>query len=755
MKTTRIHVHKTVKLLIAVLPVSIVAFTFENCSSGFDANQNTASSSATASLTMCTSGGISYAPGQTVSSFLSSAATYPNLCATVNRTCQASGVFDGPILNACTQSCVFPGDGVAVAAGSTAYYTASSGAMCTPIAAVCEQSTGLFNVTLPATAVSACTVKDQTCSYTNGSGIAIPTGYSLGSTVVGYTSANETYPNICKSVTSVCQAPVSPSTTGLWNNGSPLYSSCTQSCSLNGSAIAQGTYHTFSVGTPAQCAPTTVCGPNGQFSPAVTGTNVYSQCTSVAAPLINSFTATSKSVISGSNTTLNWSVSSASGFPATIAINGATVTGTSFTTPALTVATTFVLTASNTVNGVTQTSTSSLNITIASTTPTPTPTTSSPPASGLPGAPTLFSASGIGGVSGVYPAMNGAYVLFSPPSNAASLSASGAPIQSYIATAYNSSGAPVATATSVLNTLVNAVSARVDFRGSLPSSGGPYTIKVAATNSNGTGPQSAASEPVTPNVYADYYLYSGTASGLSSAWGDYNGSVNMLSTNYVYSEEHNSMMITGGTGNPWFIGYWINPLAGGGYAGMFDLGPYKYVVMKVYPVDQATANAINVGFAYEEFIFGVCGTGSSGGTCVDPTQDFTAGSLLTGGGLGNSPRIATVNPKLSYNSVSANTATSISSGGGQSFSAGTPYLWSVQDVRSIPLTIPLTTAYGTLTPGVWNQIKIPITDLDSGPNMAVSHSTNTVHEGYTQEIGISLSNGATAVYITDVGFTAN
>ena len=373
-------------------------------------------------------------------------------------------------------------------------------------------------------------------------------------------------------------------------------------------------------------------------------------------------------------------------------------------------------------------------------TPTPTPVAGAP---GLPDAPTIFSTNGVGKVSGVYPAMNGAYVLFSPPSNAASLSAGGTPIQSYIATAYNSSGVAVATATSSLNTSVNAVSARVDFRGSLPSSGGSYTIKVAATNAKGTGPQSAASTPVTPNPYADYYLYSGTANGLSSAWGNYNGSVNMLSKGHVLSGESVSMEITGGTGDPWFIGYWMNPLAGGGYAGMFDLGQYEYVVMKVFPVDQATANAINVGFAYEEFIFGICGAGSAGGTCFDPTQDFKAGSLLTGGGLGNSPRIATVNPSLPYNSVTANTATSISSGGGQSFSAGTPYMWSVQDVRSVPITTPLTTTYGTLTPGVWNQMKIPISVLDN------------LHKGFTQELGISLSNGGTAVYITDVGFTSD
>jgi hypothetical protein len=355
------------KILIIAIPLLSTAFLFQNCSSGFQSAAM--GSSSAASVVSCTTGGVSYSVGQTVTSYSASADTYPSLCTSVTRTCLSSGLFDGPIVNSCVQSCVFPGDGVAVVAGNTNYYTAASGATCTPTPVICEQSTGLFNVTLPATAVSSCTVTGQTCPYTNGTGVVVPTGYSAGSTVTGYKASADTYPNLCASVTSTCEV------SGMWNNGAPLYTACVQSCSLNGAAVAQGTYHTVSVGTAAQCATTTTCGTNGQFNPAVSGTQVYSQCTAIAAPVISSLTATPTTVTSGQTATLNWAVSSASGYPVTVTLNGVTTTGTSFITSALTATTTYTLVATNTVNGTNQSTTAAVTVTVTpATNPTPTPT---------------------------------------------------------------------------------------------------------------------------------------------------------------------------------------------------------------------------------------------------------------------------------------------------------------------------------------------------------------------------------------------
>ena len=65
---------------------------------------------------------------------------------------------------------------------------------------------------------------------------------------------------------------------------------------------------------------------------------------SVPAPVISSFTAVKNSITSGNSTTLNWSVSNA----ASLAINGTTVTGTSYPVSPTTT-TTYTLTATNTV----------------------------------------------------------------------------------------------------------------------------------------------------------------------------------------------------------------------------------------------------------------------------------------------------------------------------------------------------------------------------------------------------------------------
>jgi Chitobiase/beta-hexosaminidase C-terminal domain len=157
------------------MPMTSALFLFENCSSGFQSDSNNAASISTVS---CALAGVSYAVGQTVSGYTAAADTYPSLCTNVTRTCLSTGQFDGPIVSSCRQSCVFPGDNVAVAAGNTNYYTADSGATCTAIPVICEQSTGLFNVTLPAIAVASCTA-------TVGGGTPIidcPSGFSSSGT---------------------------------------------------------------------------------------------------------------------------------------------------------------------------------------------------------------------------------------------------------------------------------------------------------------------------------------------------------------------------------------------------------------------------------------------------------------------------------------------------------------------------------------------------------------------------------------------
>ena len=320
---------RSLQFLGVILSLSGISVLYSNCSGkGFEAINQASSSqgglAAPANL-KCSVGEVSYDVDSILKTYSSATAIYPALCSQVDRTCKADGKFDGAIISACAQSCLFPGDKVAVAVGATNYFAASSSATCIPTPVNC-MANGQFNVALPSTAVSSCSVVGQTCSYANAVGIAVPTGYSAGDSVFGYKSKAATFPSLCSDMNVPNSAPSICQSSGSWSKGAPLYSACTQSCSLNGLAIAQGVYHTVSTGTASDCSATVTCQANGQFSPALptNQASLFSQCTVIAAPVwtINP----EISFVVGQSTSIDLSLT----LPAGVVKGGGATAGTGF-----------------------------------------------------------------------------------------------------------------------------------------------------------------------------------------------------------------------------------------------------------------------------------------------------------------------------------------------------------------------------------------------------------------------------------------
>lgn len=244
----------------------------------------------------CLLNSITYAQGTSITGYALSSATYPTLCGGLTqRTCLENGQFDGvvPLFAACTQRCSHPDNSQPVNGGQNyQYYTLASGTQseCTAarVSATCQSSTGRFSPTPPANRYLTCLVQGQTCPYTAGTGIAVPTGNTSGSTVTGYAVQSAVGP------TTLCGSPASATcqSSGAWSGSTPKYSRCVQYCThpVTAQAVEQGTtysYYTISSGSATQCQAayvTSSCqSSNGLFRPSVPSAR-YTTCSVVAPP---------------------------------------------------------------------------------------------------------------------------------------------------------------------------------------------------------------------------------------------------------------------------------------------------------------------------------------------------------------------------------------------------------------------------------------------------------------------------------------
>jgi hypothetical protein len=275
----------------------VLIVSFQNCNPGKFENMNMSSQLGSLSdKTSCSVNGVNFYSGDQLTGYPMSSALYPITCGgTVTRTCLPSGQFDGsvPLFKTCNQLCVHPDTKAPVDAGSTYYsYSKSAGtsqADCdaAKVTSVCQASTGEFYPAPPATHYASCMAPGQTCAYTNGTGIAVPTGNTVGSTVMGYVAQSATYPTLCgNQQTRTCQS------NGTWTGSTPLYTSCVQKClnpntNMPETANTQFTYYTISSGTQAQCDAalkvSTCSASTGQYTPAIPTTR-YASCTVVAPP---------------------------------------------------------------------------------------------------------------------------------------------------------------------------------------------------------------------------------------------------------------------------------------------------------------------------------------------------------------------------------------------------------------------------------------------------------------------------------------
>ena len=259
---------KSIKSIALLIASSSLIIVFQNCQPGSYqmSSQATAVNSISgtdvANSISCSLGGKNYYPGDVLNGYTMNSVVYPLTCGNkVFRTCLPSGQFDGavPVYASCIQQCSHPDTKAAMDAGSIYYYyTKSSGvsqADCdsAKVASTCQSSTGQLLPLPPTTRFTTCQVAGQTCSYTTGTNLATPTGYSANSTVTGYQNATATYPTLCGStVIRTCQS------TGLWTGTTPLYSTCSQKCLHPDTSmpVASGTafsYYTKSTGTQAEC----------------------------------------------------------------------------------------------------------------------------------------------------------------------------------------------------------------------------------------------------------------------------------------------------------------------------------------------------------------------------------------------------------------------------------------------------------------------------------------------------------------------
>ncbi len=369
-------------------------------------------------------------------------------------------------------------------------------------------------------------------------------------------------------------------------------------------------------------------------------------------------------------------------------------------------------------------------------------------AAGAPGAPTNVVA-----YAGDAPTT--AYVLFAAPS-----SNGGSAITSFTATASNGQ-----TATSTTLTVPNGsggsygsgLPRRVDFSG-LPNQS--LTFTVTASNANGTGPTSVASNAVTPAAYSDYYICCGGGiAGLNPQWsGAYSFNANYTfwvpSANPPSSVPTNPVNAANGVVQ-------VNPTNSSGYElqlfvveqnptgtthnGAFNSSPFNYITFQVYP----PLAGLTLNFPAWETTFNFEGVVTSGtntsNELTDSTLNWPSNQFPT--------NLTGVFDRTTQGAggYTGNTGTTISDTGMNTApGVGDHYYVQVGDI-SVGITLNSLTSYvtapnaGQYTVGAWNTIKIPLSAFQIG----------SVDNNILYKFHVGIANYAGPVYFANIAFTKN
>jgi hypothetical protein len=354
-----------------------------------------------------------------------------------------------------------------------------------------------------------------------------------------------------------------------------------------------------------------------------------------------------------------------------------------------------------------------------------------------------------------------AWVIFGGPSNIG-----GSALTQYTAQAYTFPGG-VATGSCVTSTPNGAnggLSCLVLCTGLADNT--QYTIRVRATNSNGTSAESADSSPFTTKASGDYYVAQGNSPSASqpqnTAWQSYNSGYTFNDTGHVFPGETNSVLVPniGSYPTPYPLNIFSNGVFGD--SGMWNMSAWGHLIFKVF-CTAFGGTSIQVNSRHHNFVFGQCTAGSGANVIVDSSKNFTA-NTLGGGGTSAIEYIAGASSNAwSTSNVSSNTATQINVTS-RTWSVGDYYCWSQsdQDFNGGPFNVaqyvtqqldPTTgNPTGSQSPGVfvnnvWNVVAVPYSAMRNVPSNPNNWVTGTLQE-------FMLINGTGAsVWFTDVGFS--
>jgi hypothetical protein len=269
---------KVISLFLFISGV-IAVLLFQNCSKGFEATSARLSGQS-AQLTSlddgfkalsCIIGDRKLAPGEFIEGYERERVLSPETCRLVMRTCLSNGSFDGtvPLADTCASDCLAP-NGETIRQGEefiSFSRTTGSVGECNQAMIVSKCTGGAIS---PAPAGSrTCKTPDQMCEYPVDSRYAAPSGSKLNDTVMGFTKAQATFPDLCgQKISSSCQA------NGKWTPSSPLFAACTQSClnPFTNTADTKDVLHYKSeTEVEGECKPTTSkCQPEtGTYIPAI------------------------------------------------------------------------------------------------------------------------------------------------------------------------------------------------------------------------------------------------------------------------------------------------------------------------------------------------------------------------------------------------------------------------------------------------------------------------------------------------------
>jgi len=493
----------------------------------------------------------------------------------------------------------------------------------------------------------------------------------------------------------------------------------------NGTISAAGLYTApASVPTPAAVTITAISVADTTKSATATVTVTSS---SAPTPTVT-LTASPATINSGSSSTLTWSSTNATTCTASGSWSGSKATsGTQSVSPTAT--SSYTLTCTGTGGS-------------ANATATVTVTTGS---ASVPGAPTQLTA---------YATTEGAYVIFAAPSNNG-----GSALTQYTATA-NPGG--ITATTTAITTPAAGLSARVDLNGLTP--GTSYTFTVTASNANGTGPASVASNSITPTAYAPYWVADGgSLTGENPLWGDYSYGGNIYygttpgthprngfpSTSYAAPNPPTpgtNVIEFDTTGAPQGYGGGVQPFAKhtpnqGAGNGRFNLAPYTYLTVSIWP----TVSGQDILSYFEKSIwFNGVATGGGNFSLTDATQNWPvnqfAGWEFNDNTSGNDGT-----------GIASSTATVITlSGGDGSLNKAGDYYELQEPDHSVGQSVNSILAYGPnpMVVGQWNTYNIPLTAYNSSTNGNVAGEL--VLKFGLQSQG---APGPDTFYIANLGFT--